>query len=176
MLVCGEQVGTTESTMPIHPPGDVCYRGGGFLDDHWEFFESRVGMKFRQPSYLATSFDVNVANGFIFRSAMPSRVRWTIRIDPERKCKHVNLVMKSNVPGEQEYLFVPYSAFTVLSVARKSGTAGELDVPALCHLRPERLFHCDDQSHTAPSIRMELYSPDRIRLRGCMPLLSTRVF
>ena len=144
MLVCGEQVGTTESTMPIHPPGDVCYRGGGFLDDHWEFFESRVGMKFRQPSYLATSFDVNVANGFIFRSAMPSRVRWTIRIDPERKCKHVNLVMKSNVPGEQEYLFVPYSAFTVLSVARKSGTAGELDVPALCHLGPERLFHCDD--------------------------------
>ena len=109
------------------------------MDDHWEFFESRVGMKFRQPAYLATSFDVRVANDFIARSTMPSRVRWSIRIDPERKCKHVNLVLKSNVPGEQEYLFVPYSAFTVLSAVRQSGTAGELNPCAMT--APIRIFH-----------------------------------
>ena len=32
---------------------------------------------------------------------------WQVRIDPTRKCVHVNLVKKSNVPGEEEYLFAP---------------------------------------------------------------------
>jgi len=50
---------------------------------------------------------------------------WQVRIDPTRKCVHVNLVKKSNVPGEEEYLFAPYSAFTVLSAAWKAGTAAE---------------------------------------------------
>ena len=38
---------------------------------------------------------------------------------------HVNLVKKSNVPGEEEYLFAPYSAFTVLSTTWNSGTAAD---------------------------------------------------
>ena len=54
---------------------------------------------------------MKVENTFIERSTMKSRVRWTIRIDPDQKCKNVHLVAKTNVPGEQEYLFVPYSAF-----------------------------------------------------------------
>ena len=33
------------------------------------------------------------------------------------RCKHVNLVEKTNVQGEQEFLFAPYSVFTVSSVA-----------------------------------------------------------
>ena len=45
-----------------------------------------------------------------------------VRIDPERKCVHVNLMEKTNVPGEEEYLFAPYSAFTVLSVRWGAGT------------------------------------------------------
>ena len=32
---------------------------------------------------------------------------WQVRIDPTRKCVHVNLVKKSNVLGEEEYLFAP---------------------------------------------------------------------
>ena len=36
--------------------------------------------------------------------------------DPSKRCKHVNLVQKSLVPGEQEYLFTAYSIFTVRSV------------------------------------------------------------
>ena len=45
-------------------------------------------------------------------------------IDPTRKCNHVNLVTKRvpGLPDEQEYLFAPYSAFTVLSIAWNAGT------------------------------------------------------
>ena len=39
------------------------------------------------------------------------------------RCVHVNLVKKSNVPGEEEYLFAPYSAFTVVAATRRAGTA-----------------------------------------------------
>ena len=44
-------------------------RLGGFDDAQRSFFAT--DRKFRQPAYLATSFDVNVANYFISRSAMP---------------------------------------------------------------------------------------------------------
>ena len=47
---------------------------------------------------------------------------WRVRIDPDRKCLHVNLVKKTNVAGEEEYLFAPYSAFTVLSAEWNTGT------------------------------------------------------
>ncbi len=47
---------------------------------------------------------------------------WWVRVDPERKCAHVNLVKKTNVPGEEEYLFAPYSAFEVLSATWNAGT------------------------------------------------------
>ena len=55
------------------------------------------------------------------RSAGP----WRVRIDPERKCLHVNFVKTSNVAGEEEYLFAPYSAFTVLSARWRAGTTAE---------------------------------------------------
>ena len=47
-----------------------------------------------------------------------------MRIDPVRKCVHVNLVTKRvpGLPDEQEYLFAPYSAFTVLSARWNAGT------------------------------------------------------
>ncbi len=81
-------------------------RSGGFLDEHWGFF-AEAGKQFRQPAYLATSFSRDVAMSFIARSGLPSRVLWVVRIDPIRKCVHVNLVKRSNVPGEEEYLFAP---------------------------------------------------------------------
>ena len=58
---------------------------------------------------------------------MPSKVRWTIRIDPDRKCLHVNLITKTvpGLPDEKEYLFAPYSAFTVLSARWRAGTTAE---------------------------------------------------
>ena len=50
-----------------------------------------------------------------------------VRIDAQRKCNHVNLITKTvpGLPDEKEYLFAPYSVFTVLSVAWKAGTTAE---------------------------------------------------
>ena len=110
-------------SVPKHPDDDVCFRGGGFLDDHRSFFTP--GKAFRQPAFLATSFSPAVAHSFIAMRGGDDCVLWTIRIDSARKCKHVNLVTKTNVPGEQEYLFAPYSAFTVLSVSWNAGTVAE---------------------------------------------------
>ena len=50
-------------------------------------------------------------------------VRWVVHFDVRGetsfryRCKHVSLVTRSNVRGEEEYLFAPYSVFTVRSVA-----------------------------------------------------------
>ena len=37
-------------------------------------------------------------------------------------CYYVNLVTRTNVPGEEEYLFAPYSVFTVVKVHWHAGT------------------------------------------------------
>ena len=108
---------------PPFPLGDVCFRGGGFDDQHRSFFVAR--RQFRQPAFLATSFSEAVAEAFIARTpAQFPKVKWLIRIDPVEKCNHVNLMTKRvpPLPDEREYLFAPYSAFTVLSVAWSAGT------------------------------------------------------
>jgi hypothetical protein len=107
-----------------HSADNTCFRGGGFMDAHRDFFAP--GRKFRQPAFLATSFSRGVAENFIRMRGGDDCVLWTIRIDPDRKCKHVNLVTKTNVEGEQEYLFASYSTFTVLNV---SWNAGSIDQP-----------------------------------------------
>ena len=107
----------------MHPPDNVCFRGGGFDDRYRSFYVS--GRQFRQPAYLATSFSRAVAAGFLGRSDSASKVLWLVRIDPLRKCVHVNLVKRSNVPGEEEYLFAPYSAFTVVKASWNAGTTAD---------------------------------------------------
>ena len=78
-------------------------------------------------AFLATSFSQDTADEFIRRSSDHQKVRWLVRIDPERKCAHVNLVTKRvpGLPDEQEYLFAPYSVFTVTHVAWNAGTVAE---------------------------------------------------
>jgi hypothetical protein len=74
----------------------------------WRACSFTEGKKFRQPVYLATSFDQHVTAEFIQRATEPSRVRWRIHMDPEHPCLHANLVKRSNVgPHEREYLFPP---------------------------------------------------------------------
>ena len=106
-----------------YPSGDVCFRGGGFDRRYRSFFVP--GREFRQPAYLATSFSEDVARRFIVERGGDDSVLWRVRIDPVRKCVHVNLVTKRvpGLPDEQEYLFAPYSAFTVLSAEWRAGTA-----------------------------------------------------
>jgi hypothetical protein len=111
-------------TVAVHPPDFVCYRGAGFDDAYRSFFVA--GREFRQPAYLATSFSLDVANQFLRRSTMASKARYLVRIDPEEKCVHVNLVKKTNVPGEEEYLFAPCESATTL---------GTTNCPWLCGQR-----------------------------------------
>ena len=53
---------------------------------------------------------------------MSCKVLWLVHIDPVQKCVHVNLVEGSHVYGEEEYLFAPYSAFTVRKATWCAGT------------------------------------------------------
>ena len=106
----------------VLPPDDRCFRGGGLPDQHRAFFQP--GKKYRVPGFLATSFKEDKAEEFLYRAHDESKlpaVKWVIELDPRGKssfkyrCKHVNFVSKTNVPGEEEYLFAPYSVFTVKS-------------------------------------------------------------
>jgi len=109
----------------VHPPDGVCYRGGGFNDEYRDFFAP--GRDFRQPAFLATSFLEETAHKFIRMRGDDNCVLWRVYINPEHGCKHVNVVTRV-VPGladEQEYLFAPYSAFTVLRAVWNTGSSDD---------------------------------------------------
>ena len=79
--------------------------------------------KYRVPGFLATSNRRSVASGFAFKSdkAHPCAI-WRITFDPRGKkhaqyrVQHMSFVSKTLIPGEREYLFAPYSVFTLVSV------------------------------------------------------------
>jgi hypothetical protein len=108
------------------PPNGGCWRGGGFNEAHRDFFT--VGKQYRVPAFLATSFRQSVTNGFMWNAecAGHSVVQWEVQVDPtadsqgdnmpQNLCKHVNLLRVTHVPGEEEYLFAAFSAFTVIAV------------------------------------------------------------
>jgi len=91
------------------------------------FYLAMKGCKYRVPGFLATSFSQEVATEFAMRASQAANgkepaVCYEVRVHPEgktrmvRRCQHVGLIRKSNKPEEQEFLYVPYSAFTVLDV------------------------------------------------------------
>jgi len=105
------------------PPSGELWRGGSLPDAYRSFYVP--GIKYRVPMFLASSMDVSVANTFIYYAKEEglSTVRWRILLDPRGardmnwRCSHVNLVSKSYLgSAEAEYLFAPYSTFTVREV------------------------------------------------------------
>ena len=87
-----------------------------------------AGKRYRAPMFVATSFDELVAESFMRRLDPASEeqspphqepILWTFHFDeslPEnRRCVHVNFIDKNDgtVGNEDEFLFAPYSAFTV---------------------------------------------------------------
>jgi len=102
------------------PDDAICWRGTGFNDEHRGFF--KVQVTFRVPGFLATSFLKQTSLEFLARAAGKSRCLWRILLDPRGKTqaqyrvKHVAVISKTHVEGEHEYLFAPYSVFTVKSV------------------------------------------------------------
>ena len=118
--------GRGDADLPF-PAGGEVYRGTGFDDTHRAFFE--VDRAYRVPGFLATSFSEAKAREFLHRAqaAGQQAVLWVVRVDPEgqqdptKRCKHVNFVEHSLVPGESEYLFTAYSIFTVRRVTWGGG-------------------------------------------------------
>jgi len=111
-----------ESAIPrdVWPAGGLCYRGGELPKAHHGFYSA--GRKYRVPGFLATSLKQKVAVDFIQRQVDFCRsdcvVLWIIKVPQD--CAQVNFVQHSNVDREQEFLFAPYSVFTVLSVKMSS--------------------------------------------------------
>ena len=105
------------------PPGGVCWRGGGLPNAHRPFYVPKK--QYRVPGFLSTSFREGMAFEFLYRAHYEHKlpaVKWVVELDPRGekdfryRCKHVDLVRRANAEGEEEFLFAPYSVFTVLEV------------------------------------------------------------
>lgn len=96
---------------------NTTFRGGGLPAELRSFFQ--VGTKFRTRQYTATSFQRSVAVTFAEQYRTPPSAHpiiWIVKL-PLGGCLHVNLVEKlTQVSGEYEFLFPPYSVFTVEAV------------------------------------------------------------
>ena len=108
-----------------YPRNGETWRGGGFRSQHRAFFEGMIGKKYRVPGFLATSAKRSIAAKFAFAAFEEDDshpcVIWRVRVDPrgkmhpEHRVKHMTFVSKTLVEGEEEYLFAPYSVFTLVS-------------------------------------------------------------
>jgi hypothetical protein len=128
------------------PPGGVCWRGGGFNDLFKPFFTD--GKKFRVPGFLATSLHEGVTHGFMERAQLAGVpvVQWKIQFDPrgdplganlpQWRCKHVNAMRVTHVPGEYEWLFQAHSVFTVKEVQWSAVTPATFLQPHRITLEP----------------------------------------
>ena len=86
-----------------------------------------MGVKFRAPGFLATSFERSVAERFQKRAAAKGvnpTVIWCIQLDKrgehnlDFRCRHGAFICPSNtvVGGEKEYLFTHFAPFLVIDV------------------------------------------------------------
>jgi len=93
----------------------ITFRGGGILPSKKAFF--RQGTKYRTPQFLATSFSKKVQTDFMkCRGTGLDAIRWYFHV-PLGYCQHAALLEKSNMgTAEFEYLFTPFSVFTVMYV------------------------------------------------------------
>jgi hypothetical protein len=117
---------------------NVCWRGGGFMDNAMTrgFFVPRK--KYRVAQFLATSFARRVSKHFLTRcelnDVVNARVQWRVQLDPDRGCRHVNLIRHTHVEGEFEFLFSAFSAFEVLE-AKWSESPQDPDTPHVITVR-----------------------------------------
>merc|ERR1712150_138705 len=100
------------------PPKGTCWRGGAFDNQFRSFFTK--GKMYRIPVFLATSAKETIAESFLFKvPKTQARVKWRVQVHPkgEKNAKyrthHMTFVSKTLIPGEGEYLFAPFSIFTV---------------------------------------------------------------
>ena len=106
-----------------YPPNGETWRGGGFRQQYRSFFQSIKGHKYRVPGFLATTSKRSIAVGFLYKvDSKQPRALWRIMFDRrgekhvEYRVRHMTFVSKTLIPEEGEYLFAPYSVFTLVSV------------------------------------------------------------
>lgn len=145
------------SRRPYYPTGGTEYektfRGVGFPADYVHFkeckawYEKMAGVVIRMPNYFATSVDDDVAADFMRRAAYAGRrpVQFEIEFDavvPHGRrfrggCLHVNRIRHAapsvETAQEEEYLFVPYSTFKVISTTWQSNATYRN--PRIIHLQ-----------------------------------------
>lgn len=123
-LRLGERVATgskaRKSKGERFPNRGRLYRGSALPNFVRPFYEK--GKSFRVPAFFATSFSKKVAKKFAARVSGSPVCMWRIQLDmrgkkdPLYRCKHAALVYNTLVKGEHEYLFAPYSVFTINEV------------------------------------------------------------
>ena len=65
--------------LPLDSRYRSTWRGGGFRDIYKDFF--KIGKSYRVPGFLATSFEVGTAKGFIHRANKEyPRILWCILV------------------------------------------------------------------------------------------------
>ena len=113
--------GRAAASAPVRwPASNMVWRGGGMPRRHRHFFVA--GRTYRVPMFVSTSSSRGTADYFMQRQT-EEPILWTIRFGPHR-CNHVNFISvhdgslggDPNVAAEDEFMFVPYSGFTVASV------------------------------------------------------------
>ena len=108
---------------PTYPPNGETWRGTAFRNEHKAFFDNTKGKKYRVPAFLATSSERHVAATFAFKASKHGPCAlWHIQFDkrgreqPQYRVRHMAFVSKTLIPGEEEYLFAPYSVFELVSI------------------------------------------------------------
>ena len=102
------------------------------------------GKEYRVPMFLATSDNkVNCKKMFCKRATDPP-VLYVLQLDPEFGCLHANYVDRTNCPGEREFLFVPYSVFTVEKVMWKPNPTWMDPHEVVLKLAVDNTLHSED--------------------------------
>merc|ERR1712167_84685 len=128
------------------------YRGTVVKHDDLLFYKNNIELKFRMRNYLATSYKRENADFFASRAwsyyqnktppeDQPS-VIFKIHVDPRGKddpsklCQNVNQIVKraNGVPDEFEYLFTPYSVFTIKKFVESPKIKATPSHPHIIHL------------------------------------------
>lgn len=133
------------------PKNNLLYRGGAItIPLQAQFIE---GKKYRCPFLLSTSLKRKIAEMFCNRAVQRKidSVLYIFHLNEKEGCKCYNVAnisSDSNVCSEQEFLFFPYSVFTVRSVEWKETTT--VTTPHIIHLDVE--VNSDQESEFLPIV------------------------
>eukprot|EP00438_Fugacium_kawagutii_P019322 Skav202373 [mRNA] locus=scaffold1406:160285:161868:+ [translate_table: standard] len=118
--------GAAEQDWPV-----ITYRGPAMPCDQIHFFEG--GKQYRCPMFLSTSFQKEVAMDFARMNGKKGKapVMFHVRYDKQLRCAHVKYLKKvASIESEEEFLFPPYSTFTVTLPPRQDGKIWIIEVAA----------------------------------------------